>query len=143
MNKQTKRSWNFIFALVWAALVPAAVNAEVAVIAHPSQNLTVSPDELERIFLGKLKQVDGQSIVPINLKMGSPVRKDFNEKVLGKTESQLKSYWSRLVFTGKAQPPKDVESESEMLELIARNPNMVGYIDKSNLTPAVKLIASF
>ena len=59
------------------------------------------------------------------------------------TESQLKAYWSKLVFSGQGQPPKVVESSAEILTLVAANPNMIGFVDAAEVTPNVKVVGKF
>jgi len=65
------------------------------------------------------------------------------KQILNKTESQLKAYWSKLVFSGQGQPPKVVDSSAEMLSLIAANPNMTGFVDVSEVNDSVKVISKF
>ncbi len=81
--------------------------------------------------------------VPINLTESTAASKHFNDKVLKKSASQLKAYWSKLIFTGKGAPPKSVESAQEMLSLVASNPNIIGYVDAKELDSSVKVIAKF
>ena len=85
----------------------------------------------------------GGQAIPINLSSNSPSTNEFNEKALNKSNSQLKAYWSKLVFTGKGTPPKEVDSDAEMLSLISNNPSFIGYIDSSAVTDAVKVVAKF
>lgn len=73
----------------------------------------------------------------------SPVRAEFNDKALGKNASQLKAYWSRLIFTGKGTPPKESGNDADVVALVAQNPNMVGYIDESALNDSVKVLFKF
>ena len=63
--------------------------------------------------------------------------------MLNKSGSQLKSYWSKLVFTGKGTPPKVVANDAEVISLISANPNLIGYIDAAAVTGTVKVIAKF
>lgn len=121
----------------------ALVCAEVAVIVHPSVAASASANDIERLFLGKTKSLGGTKLVPLNLDKGTPARDEFNEKVLKKSDSQLKSYWSRLVFTGKAQPPKTVASEAEAVQLVSTNPNMIAYVSNAAVSADVKVLASF
>jgi hypothetical protein len=101
--------------LIGLLCLATAGKAEVAIIAHPSINETVSLDDLNRIFLGKAKALSsGHKIIPLNLVEGNATRKEFNNKVLRKTDSQLKAYWSKLIFTGKGQPPKELASVNEI-----------------------------
>jgi len=118
--------------------------AEVDVIVHSSVSETASASDIQRVFLGKTKSLaGGTKVVPINLSPGQPVRDEFDTKVLGKSSSQLKAYWSRLVFTGKGQPPKDVGSPADVVNLVKSNPNMIGYVPKGEAGDGVKVIASF
>ncbi|WP_300433457.1 phosphate ABC transporter substrate-binding protein, partial [uncultured Thalassolituus sp.] len=101
-------------------------------------------DTISRIFLGKTSSFpDGSPAVPVDQSEGSDVRNDFTDKVLGKNASQLKAYWSRLIFTGKGTPPKEVGNNAAVKSLIAANPNMIGYIDSSAVDDTVKVVYSY
>lgn len=129
---------------ILASFFSFSVLAEISIIVHPSNAASVSSDDVSRIFLGKKKSFsDGNTVVPINLKEGSDTRETFNSTVLNKNSSQLKAYWSKLVFTGKGAPPKEVASAAEMLKLIANNPNMIGYLDSSAVDASVKVVAKY
>ncbi|MCU4675653.1 phosphate ABC transporter substrate-binding protein [Catenovulum sp. 2E275] len=118
--------------------------AEIAVVVHPSNTAEISADDIERIFLGKKKTFSsGETAVPINLNESNSTRDGFNEKALNKSSSQLKAYWSKLVFTGKGTPPKEVDSAQEVIKLVSSNPNMIGYVDSSNIDSSVKVITKF
>lgn len=126
------------------ALLAAPAVAEVAVIVHPSVGAAVDADTIARLFLGKAKGLDdGTAMVPINLAADSPTTAEFNKNVLGKSASQLKAYWSQLVFTGKGSPPKELATDAEVLALVAANPNLIGYIDAAAATSAVKVVGKY
>lgn len=116
--------------------------AGVAIIVHPSNpTSSLDAETASKIFMGKSSKFpDGSKAVPLDLPESSQVRADFSEKVLGKSVSKLKSYWSKMVFTGKATPPKETSDENEMIRLIKDNPNMVGYVDSSKVTSDVKVV---
>lgn len=118
--------------------------AEVAVIVHPSNNNALDEASVSKIFLGREKSfADGTSVVPLSLTDSAPASGTFNDTVLKKSSSQLKAYWSKLVFTGKGTPPKEIASDSEMLKLVAANPSIVGYIDASKVDASVKVAFKF
>jgi len=131
--------------LATAALSLSVVaQAEVAIIVHPSNNSTLTETDLTRMFLGKMKSFpNGESAVPVNMPEGHATTDEFNQKVLSKSASQLKAYWSKLVFTGKGTPPQDAGSAEEMLKLVAGNPSLIGYVDASKVDASVKVIAKF
>ena len=118
--------------------------AEVAVIVNPSNSASMSNEDVAKLYLGKTKKfTDGNNAVPLDRKEGSGIRVQFMEAVVGKDESQMKSYWSRLIFTGKGIPPKIIESDQEVKELVSRNPDIIGYIDASAVDDSVKVVATF
>jgi len=57
--------------------------------------------------------------------------------------SKLKGHWSKLIFTGKGTPPKEVSTDAEVIELVAANPNIIGYINASSVTDKVKIAGKF
>ena len=133
-----------IFSVLLLAFLSSFSAAEVAVIVHPSNTVELSADVIARVFLGKDRTFPGGGqVVPINLAEDTPETKHFNGNVLKKSDGQVKPYWSRLVFTGKGQPPKEVKSTQEMIELISANPNMIGYVDSSAVADSVKVVNTF
>ena len=48
--------------------------------------------------------------------------------------------WSKLVFTGKATPPKEYAGNAEVKKAAATDPKAIGYIDKSAVDDTVKVI---
>lgn len=118
--------------------------AEVAVVVHPSNAAAIDDAAFARIFLGKMKNFPGGGqAIPINQAEGTNATAEFNSKVLKKSGSQIKAYWSKLVFTGKGTPPKAVASDADVIGLVSSNPNVIGYVDASAVTSAVKVVAKF
>jgi ABC-type phosphate transport system substrate-binding protein len=132
-------------AIAASLLIGAAVHAEVAVIVSASNgNGALDQDTISRIFLGKTSNFpDGSQAIPVDQTEGSASREAFNDKVLGKSSSQLKAYWSRLIFTGKGTPPKESGSDADITALVAKNPNLVGYVDASAVDGSVKVVYKF
>lgn len=121
-----------------------SVYAEISIIVHPQNRNAIDEKYLQRIFLGKVETFpDGMEAVPIAQAPNTPSAKYFNHSILKKDEEQLNSYWARIIFTGKGRPPKAVISDAKVLELVSQNPNLVGYVDSSAVTGAVKVISKF
>lgn len=114
--------------------------ANVAVIVHPSNAATLSQDDINKLFTGRAKTfTDGKAAEPVNLAEAVAVRADFDQKALGRSSSQMKAYWSKLVFTGKGTPPKELASEQEVLDAVAKNPAAIGYVSAAAVTGGVKV----
>ena len=132
-------------ALISTITLSSYTFAEVAVIVSASNgNTSIDQASVAKIFLGKSKSFpDGAQAVPIDQNDGSASREAFNSTVLGKSASQLKSYWSRLIFTGKGTPPKQSGDDAAIKSLVASNPNMIGYIDAGAVDGTVKIVHKF
>ncbi|CAM4136097.1 phosphate ABC transporter substrate-binding protein [Pseudoalteromonas byunsanensis] len=117
--------------------------AEVSVIVHPSNGNTLDKDSIAKIYLGKTKSFnDGTKVQAVSLNSGNVVD-EFTSNVLGKSSSQYKAYWSKLIFTGKGTPPEGLDSEQAVLDFVAGNTDAIGYVDSGKVTGAVKVIGKF
>jgi len=129
--------------LTWIALavVVATVQAETVVVVSSRSNVSnLSANQVGQIFLSKRATFpNGDAAVPVDLADG-PVKSEFYRKVTGKDANQLKSYWSQLIFTGSAKPPRSVADSAEARRLIASTPGMIGYISREALDSSVKVI---
>lgn len=52
----------------------------------------------------------------------------------------MKAYWSKLIFSGKAKPLKELSSDSEVLRWMSSTPNAIAYIDASKVDDSVKVV---
>ncbi|MBH0025724.1 phosphate ABC transporter substrate-binding protein [Pseudoalteromonas sp. SWN29] len=128
-----------------SALSLCSINvfAEVAVIINPSNVSSVDADTIKKIYLGKSKSFsNGDKVNPVN-QDGTSVTDEFNDKVVGKSSSQLNAYWSKLIFTGKGTPPEKLASDQAVIDFVAANNDAIGYIDSSKVSDKVKVIATF
>jgi hypothetical protein len=55
---------------------------------------------------------------------------------------QMAAYWSRMVFTASARPPKEVASEQDMIDQVRQQPGRIGYVDRSAVDARVKILLS-
>ncbi len=118
--------------------------AEVAVIVHPSNSNSFDQNAIKRIFLGKSRAFpSGGEAIPVGSKDGSPESNEFTSSVLSKTPKQLKAYWAKMIFTGKGTPPKAMESNQSILDIVASNPSFIGFVTSGTETGAVKVVGKF
>jgi ABC-type phosphate transport system substrate-binding protein len=116
--------------------VAPAFATEIAVIVNPKNPATrMFSEQAAQFFIGK-----STLFTPIEHNDGSALRNEFNTKVLGKDSAQVKSIWSKLVFTGKGTAPKEYGSSAEVKKAVAADPTAIGYIEKSAVDDSVKVI---
>jgi ABC-type phosphate transport system substrate-binding protein len=124
----------FISAVCATLILAAPAFADVVVVVNPAAD-AVTKDQVAAIYLGK-----STAFTPIDQADGSAIRGEFYKKVADKDAAQAKALWSKLVFTGKASPPKEVASSAEVKKAVAANPKGIGYIEKSAVDASVKVV---
>lgn len=130
--------------LLCSALFCQPVWAEIAVIVHPSNTVTLSPHSIARIFLGKQKTFTGEiKAIPLDQNINTRIYADFSRTVLRRHPQQVKAYWAQQLFTGKGTPPRSVSSAEELKSLISQNPSFIGYIDAALTDERVRVAYSF
>jgi ABC-type phosphate transport system substrate-binding protein len=130
--------------LLAATLCSSMAVADVAVIVHPSNGDALDKDSISRLFLNKAKAFPGGTqATPVALAEGLPATDEFNDKVLKKSASQLTAFWSKLVFTGKGQPPKALGDDAAVIADVAGNPGAIGYVDAGAVNDSVRVVATF
>ena len=128
--------------LACACALPLAAAAEIVVIVHPGVSATGSKDDVTNLFLGKASALGGTALTPVDQEEGADAREEFYEKAAGKTQAQMNAHWSRVVFTGKGQPPRAVGDDDAVKEAVAKDKSLIGYIDSGALDSTVKKVLS-
>ena len=124
-------------------LLSSTAFADVAVIVNPANGNAIDEGTIKKIYLGKAKSFDdGTKVNPVN-QDGNSVSDEFNDKVVGKSSSQLNAYWSKLVFTGKGTPPEKLANDQAVIDFVASNNDAIGYTDAAKVTDKVKVVATF
>ena len=78
--------------------------------------------------------------MPLDLAFGAPLRNEFYAKVAAKSPPLLKAHWTKMIFTGRGHPPKEVANSAAVRRMVADNPALIGYIDKADLDASVKAV---
>ena len=109
------------------------VAEDVVVVMHPSFEGEMTEKSISEIFLMKVKSFpNGQLSIPLDVDDDEGLNR-FYKLYTNKSPSQVKAYWARFVFTGKGSPPKKVYDDEEVLELVSKNPNIIGYVSAESL----------
>ncbi len=110
---------------------------DIVLVANASVPVSaIDVREARRIFL--LRQrfwPHGQRIAPVNLPATSPLRRDFSERLLGRSVRDMSEYWNDLYFHG-TEPPPVLESERAVLLYVVRTAGAIGYVRAGTLRSA-------
>lgn len=116
---------------------------EMAIITNAkSLKSSVSKAKLKRLFLAKSNYINGVRLQVIELSTSS-YKEDFYQYLTDKNVVQLRSYWTRLIFTGKALPPKQFATKEELLKQMQEKKNIVTYLPTDEVPATMYILYTF
>jgi hypothetical protein len=127
--------------LLSSLLFSCTATAEIIVVAsNRSGPIELTREQAEKLYLGRSVTLgDGTPVSLVDLPNGS-VRDEFYLKLTGKNPAQIQAYWSHLVFTGRALPPREASSLAEARQWLSGTPNLIGYIDRTDLNSSMRIL---
>lgn len=136
----SRPEWRLLGAalLLVAGLSPAFAARAVVNTQLPDSEILDRTDLRAVFTLRKRFWSDGQPIKVYVLPDSDPVHKDFVKGKLHLFPYQLRQIWNRLVFSGTGVAPVQLDSETEILRAVAREPNAIGYVNGAPLPAGVK-----
>ena len=134
--------FQLIFGLL-TLLASITAQADIAVITSlDSPVSTLTPREVEKIFLGRLRMFPNsdQETLAIDLPDNDPLFVAFYKTIANLDPSKLKRYRAYYLFSGKGRLPISVDNESALIQRVRQNPSAIGYIDSAAVTDEVKVV---
>ena len=119
----------------------ASAASGVKVIANPSVKAdSISAEALKSVFLEERSSLpDGSRVEPV-ISKGGTAHETFVKQYLGKSDSDLQTYYRSLVFTGKGSMPKAVGSDTEIAAYVARTRGAIGYVSSETSIDGAKTL---
>jgi ABC-type phosphate transport system substrate-binding protein len=128
--------------LVCAALIAVTTEAvpmdDVAIIANKSVPLdSISASALKDIFTGRtMYWQDGQNVVIAVLDSTDAALSE----ACGMNASQFRTFWQRLVFSGRGQQPRKADNAAALVALVASTRGAIALVPADTETKGVKKI---
>ncbi|WP_341643503.1 hypothetical protein [Thauera sp. SDU_THAU2] len=120
--------WIALLAILLALGAHPAHAEEVLIVTARSGTVeTLSRDEAEQLYLGRRATLATRISMLLDLPPGR-TRDHFYRTLTDKNPSQIRAYWSRMVFTGRALPPKEAADAGDARRLLLENPGAIGYL---------------
>lgn len=116
--------------------------AEMVVIVHPSNKDNIDKSTISNIFLGKTKSwPSGAKVVPVmvDYTTGDDLN-EFLNKAFSRSAAQFRAYWAKMAFSGLSMPPQTYKTSQEVVDLVARNPDLIGVADAGVAKGKVKVV---
>jgi hypothetical protein len=122
--------------MIGASMDSHAIAGEMVAVMGPVA-VPLTKDQVADVFLGRSTQLK-----PVDLPESSVDREDFYKKATGRDGAQVRAVWARLIFTGRGKLPKELPDAAAVKKAVAADPNLVGYIQKSDVDASVRVVFS-
>ncbi|MAX55077.1 MAG: hypothetical protein CL537_06135 [Alcanivoracaceae bacterium] len=131
--------------LQWLAslilFLPMVVMADIVVVVDKDSPITsISQNQIRQVYLEGGGKVDGVYVKPLDLPEQDKLRDRFYQDTVGKTPAQMKSYWARMIFTGRGVPPRSVSGVSAMKVMLENNPELIGYLPANQVSGNLRVL---
>jgi ABC-type phosphate transport system substrate-binding protein len=131
----------FMPSLLMAVFFTASASAIADVVAIVNKaNTSASKSDIARLYSLETKTwADGSTAKLYDLS-GTSERDTFYMAYTGKNAAGAKSSWAKAVFTGRATPPKMLDSDNAVKNEVANDKNAVGYVNESSVDGSVRIV---
>lgn len=122
-------------------LHPLSAQADEGVVVIANAPLRgVDAEAIKRIYGGRMVELDGQPLRPVQLAAGQPLRRRFASAVLLQSDEDFIAYWTVRRYIGKGAPPRELSSSAEVIAHVQHTPGAIGYIDAADLKPGLHVL---
>jgi len=111
------------------------------VIAH-QQTPDMDIKTLSQLYLGKITEVNGVFLKPVNQVTTSGSRHAFFEQIMKQDEEKFIGYWIVRQSIGKGEPPKELSNDNQVWMFVKENVGSVGYVKALQAPQGVKIIVT-
>ena len=127
---------------LWLVMAGSAYGADlVVIVSSQSPTVALRPEQVADIFLAQTAQFpNGGDAVAVDLPVGTSLRDEFYHKIAARSPALMKAYWTKMVFTGRGQPPRELSGSVAVRKMVADHPGTIGYIDRGALDASVKAV---
>ena len=131
--------WISLFCL-WLLVLPC--QADIVVVVNPQNPVAMlGHRELVDIYMGRTQHFpNGALVLRLDQAPDSAVREAFYRALVNKSVGEVKAYWAKMLFTGRASPPQVVDSSTSVLNAVRENANAIGYLDSADVDGSVRIV---
>jgi hypothetical protein len=95
---------------------------------------------VQRIYTGKVIEVAGVPVAPVNWHVGQSARQRFLADYLQQNEDNYLAYWTVRRYVGKGVPPREVGSVTEVINYVLSTPGAVAYLDEADVPASMNVV---
>jgi len=103
-------------------------------------SVTLDAATLQKIYTGKVIELDGVAVTAINAHAGSELRNRFLRAFLNQDEDRYTAYWTVRRYIGKGASPREMPNSTDVINFVKTTPGAIGYIDETDLQPGLNVL---
>lgn len=111
----------------------------VVVIGH-SNLAGLDAATIERLYKGRLIEINGMPVTAVNFSSGNATRTRFLRSYLNEDEDDYTGYWLVRRAVGKGAPPREISSTTAIINFVRATPGAIAYIDEADIQPGVFIL---
>ena len=140
-NRHPALFFRYLGLLLLVGTLPCArADEQMAVVAsHNSPLSAMSKEEAATVFMGLTRSAHGVNGITALDQPDGPQREQFYLKLVDKSPNRMRAYWSRLVFTGKAQPPAVINA-TELPAQLQADSHAISYLPVTQVDASLKIL---
>ncbi|MCP4258085.1 MAG: hypothetical protein GY774_11400 [Planctomycetes bacterium] len=129
-----------VIALIAFLFSPLSL-ADIAVVVSEDNDSSLSKEDVEQLFLGEnMFFPDGEPATVVTQRSRNSEYTRFNTAFLGMSNTAFKSHWSRVIFAGRGQPPKETSGLNDLLSKIRQDKSIIAYVDAGSVPKGLRVI---
>jgi ABC-type phosphate transport system substrate-binding protein len=127
--------------ILMAALLAAPAGAAAGVVAIVNiANTAADRSTISKLYTGAIKTWPDGSQAKLYDLSDELTRDEFCRAYTGKNAGTIKNIWAKAVFTGRAVPPRMLDSDREVKDEVSKDKNAVGYVKESSVDGSVRAV---
>lgn len=97
-------------------------------------------EAVKKIYSGHVTKLKDNQTLVVTVMEGSDFHKDFLKEYVNKSESQFKTTWKKMVFTGEGTYPKEFKDMQSLIDYVSKTNGAIGYVDTSAKIEGVNVV---
>ncbi len=134
----------FIVVIVFSTSVVAEGNELVVVVNVNNNEAALTKKQITDIYMGRYQNFpSGHSALPVDFPDKSAIKQAFYQLLVQQTEKRINTYWSRLLFSGRAHPPKKSRGIDDVVSIVEQNDKAIAYLPNEQVSNKMRVVYRF
>jgi ABC-type phosphate transport system substrate-binding protein len=134
--------WLILILLMFFCSASTGLASEILIIVNQENQISsLDRKQIIDLYMGRYQNFpNGEAAFPLDQPPVSKIRALFYKELVNKSVAQMNAYWAKILFTGRASPPRVMPDSAAVIKAVQQNKGAIGYINSANLNDSVKVV---